>query len=68
MNPTKGGHMQKKQEYTTVRVRVDTRKDLEYIAAFLTMKTGTKQDLDAAAEFAVNQAKRDVEMSTAIKH
>jgi hypothetical protein len=48
---TKGGRMQKKQ-YRTIRVHEETAKDLEWIAAYLTMQDGEKHDIAQAARFA----------------
>jgi hypothetical protein len=61
MNPTKGGHMPKKQEYTTIRVRKASAKQLERIAAILTIRDNKPADKADAFEIAVNIANTELE-------
>jgi hypothetical protein len=61
MNPTKGAHMQKEQEYTTIRVRKVSAKQLERIAAILTIRDGKPVDKADAFYIAVNIANSELE-------
>jgi hypothetical protein len=60
MTPKKGAQMDK--EFTTIRIKRTTLKELEKIAAFLTIQRGEKQDLSQAADYAAATASKMTEI------
>jgi hypothetical protein len=62
---TKGGRTMKKSDYTTIRVNKQSAKQLERIAAILTIRDEKPVDKSQAFEIAVNIA--NAELTKALK-